>query len=350
MRAATTAGSEVYIILKCRTKRRSNLGGKVRVAQEPLLTGFGPAMSAMEVARDADLTGRVAVVTGGSSGLGLETVRALISSGASVHVPALDPVAARAALSGIDKVDVWPIDLADEASVKAFANTFLDRQGRIDILVLNAGIMAQPLFRDTRGHEGHFSINFLGHYQLTALLWPALLAARRSRVVVLSSRGHQISDVNFEDIDFVRRPYDKWLAYAQSKTANALFAVALDRRGQASGVRAFSVHPGMIVTPGIRHLAQAEFEAVGALELDGTPVIDPAADKKTPEQGAATAVWCATSPALNSLGGVYCENCDIASVETERPYGVRPYAIDPEKAERLWQIGAILTNLDIAIA
>jgi NAD(P)-dependent dehydrogenase (short-subunit alcohol dehydrogenase family) len=142
----------------------------------------------MEVARDADLTGRVAVVTGGSSGLGLETVRALISSGASVHVPALDPVAARAALSGIDKVDVWPIDLADEASVKAFANTFLDRQGRIDILVLNAGIMAQPLFRDTRGHEGHFSINFLGHYQLTALLWPAFLAARRSRVVVLSSR------------------------------------------------------------------------------------------------------------------------------------------------------------------
>ncbi|TAV40614.1 SDR family NAD(P)-dependent oxidoreductase [Rhizobium leguminosarum] len=322
----------------------------MRVVQEPLLTGFGPAMSAMEVARDADLTGRVAVVTGGSSGLGLETVRALISSGASVHVPALDPVAARAALSGIDKVDVWPIDLADEASVKAFANTFLDRQGRIDILVLNAGIMAQPLFRDTRGHEGHFSINFLGHYQLTALLWPALLAARTSRVVVLSSRGHQISDVNFEDIDFVRRPYDKWLAYAQSKTANALFAVALDRRGQASGVRAFSVHPGMIVTPGIRHLAQAEFEAVGALEPDGTPVIDPAADKKTPEQGAATAVWCATSPALNSLGGVYCENCDIASVETERPYGVRPYAIDPEKAERLWQIGAILTNLDIAIA
>ncbi|WP_426240134.1 SDR family NAD(P)-dependent oxidoreductase [Pararhizobium sp. DWP1-1-3] len=306
-------------------------------------------MSAMEVVRDADLTGRVAVVTGGSSGLGLEAVRALASSGARVHVPALDPVAARAALSGTDNVDVWSLDLADEASVKVFANAFLDRWGRIDILVLNAGIMAQPLFRDTRGHEGHFAINFLGHYQLTALLWPALVAARTSRVVILSSRGHQISDVDFEDIDFVRRPYDKWMAYGQSKTANALYAVALDRRGRANGVRAFSVHPGMIVTPGIRHLSRSEFDAVGALEPDGSPVINPAADKKTPGQGAATTVWCATSPLLNSLGGVYCENCDIASVETESPFGVRPYAIDPERAERLWRRSAMITDLDIEI-
>ncbi|MFW2231634.1 SDR family NAD(P)-dependent oxidoreductase [Rhizobium leguminosarum] len=321
----------------------------MQVVQEPLLTGFGSAVSAMEVVRDADLTGRVAVVTGGSSGLGLETVRALASSGARVHVPALDPVAARAALSGIDRVDVWPLDLADEASVKAFADAFLDRQGRLDILVLNAGIMAQPLFRDPRGREGHFSTNFLGHYQLTALLWPALVAAGTSRVVVMSSRGHQISDVDFEDIDFVRRPYDKWMAYGQSKTANALFAVALDRRGRANGVRAFSVHPGMIVTSGVRHLSRSEFDAVGALEPDGTPVINPAGDKKTPEQGAATTVWCATSPALNSLGGVYCENCDIASVETERPVGVRPYAIDPERAECLWRTSAMLTGLDIAV-
>ncbi|MBY3038754.1 SDR family NAD(P)-dependent oxidoreductase [Rhizobium laguerreae] len=321
----------------------------MQVVQEPLLTGFGPAMSAMEVVRDADLTGRVAVVTGGSSGLGLETVRALASSGARVHVPALDPVAARAALSGINKVDVWPLDLADEASVKAFANAFLDRQGRLDILVLNAGIMAQPLFRDPHGREGHFSTNFLGHYQLTALLWQALVAARTSRVVVMSSRGHQISDVDFEDIDFVRRPYDKWMAYGQSKTANALFAVALDRRGRANGVRAFAVHPGMIVTSGVRHLSRSEFDAVGALEPDGTPVINPAGDKKTPEQGAATTVWCATSPALNSLGGVYCENCDIASVETERPVGVRPYAIDPKRGECLWRTSAVLTGLDIAV-
>ncbi|WP_307233420.1 SDR family NAD(P)-dependent oxidoreductase [Pararhizobium capsulatum] len=306
-------------------------------------------MLAMEVARDVDLTGRIAVVTGGSSGLGLETVRALASSGASVHVPALDPVAARTALSGIENVDVCALDLAEEASGKAFAHAFLDGHGRIDILVLNAGIMAQPLFRDTRGHEGHFSINFLGHYQLTMLLWPALVAAGTSRVIVMSSRAHQMSDVDFEDIDFDRRPYNKWIAYAQSKTANALFAVALDRRGQANGIRAFSVHPGMIVTPGIRHLSRAEFDAVGALEPDGSPVIDPAADKKTPGQGAATTVWCATSPLLNSLGGVYCENCDIASVETESPFGVRPYAIDPARAERLWRRTAMMTGLDIEI-
>jgi NAD(P)-dependent dehydrogenase (short-subunit alcohol dehydrogenase family) len=306
-------------------------------------------MSAMEVVRDVDLTGLVAVVTGGSSGIGLETVRALASSGASVHVPSLDHISARTALSGIDNVDVWSLDLADEASGKAFAHAFLDRWKRIDILVLNAGIMAQPLFRDTRGHEGHFSINFLGHYQLTALLWPALLAARASRVVVMSSRGHQISDVDFEDIDFVRRPYDKWMAYGRSKTANALYAVALDRRGRADGVRAYSVHPGMIVTPGIRHLSRSEFDAVGALEPDGSPVINPAADKKTPGQGAATTVWCATYPLLKSLGGVYCENCDIASVETESSFGVRPYAIDPERAERLWRWSAMSTGLDIEI-
>jgi NAD(P)-dependent dehydrogenase (short-subunit alcohol dehydrogenase family) len=296
-----------------------------------------------------DLTGRVALVTGGSSGLGLETARALGMSGAIVHVTAPDPLDARAALNGIDGIAVWPLDLADQASVEAFARAFLEHQPRLDILVLNAGIMAQPLFRDKRGREGHFSINYLGHYELTALLWPALLAAGKSRVVILSSRGHQMSDVDLEDIDFARRPYDKWMAYGQSKTANTLFAVSLDRRGRGYGVRAFSVRPGMIVTPGIRHLSRSEFDAVGALEADGTPVIDPTMDKKTPQQGAATTVWCATSPAPSSLGGVYCENCDIASVQTDNLFGVRPYAIDPERAESLWQMSAALTGLDIVI-
>lgn len=207
--------------------------------------------------------------------------------------------------------------------------------------------MARPLFRDGDGREGHFSINYLGHFRLAALLWPALIAATKSRVVVLSSRAHQICDVDLEDVDFVRRHYDKWMAYGQSKTANALFAVALDARGRRDGVSAFSVHPGMIMTPGIRHLSRAEFDAVDAVAPDGSPVIDPARDMKTVEQGAATTVWAATAPVLDSIGGVYCENCDVASIESRQAFGVRPYAIDPERADRLWRASVDLTGLDV---
>jgi NAD(P)-dependent dehydrogenase (short-subunit alcohol dehydrogenase family) len=315
--------------------------------QAPLHTPFGPAVIAAEVTRGVNLTGQLALVTGGSSGLGLETVKALAKCGASICVPALDPVAARAALKGIDGAEVWPLDLLDPVSIKAFAATFLERHSRLDLLVLNAGVMARALFRDGDGHEGHFSINYLGHFRLTVLLWPSLLAAAKSRVVVLSSRAHQVCDVDLGDLDFVRRPYDKWMAYGQSKTANALFAVALDARGRGHGVSAFSVHPGMIMTPGIRHLSRPEFDAVGAVASDGSPVIDPARDLKTVEQGAATTVWSATTPVLDSIGGVYCENCDVARIEPSEGFGVRPYAIDPERADRLWHASASLTGLDI---
>ncbi|MER9444453.1 SDR family NAD(P)-dependent oxidoreductase [Mesorhizobium sp. M0340] len=320
----------------------------MRQLQNPLHTAFGPAVTAEEVARGVNLTGQIALVTGGSSGLGLETVRVLAACGASICVPAIDPVAARAALRGIDGVEVSPVDLIDHVSIKAFATAFLERQSRLDLLVLNAGVMARPLFRDSDGHEGHFSINYLGHFRLTALLWPALLAAGKSRVVVLSSRGHQICDIDLDDLDFARRPYDKWMAYAQSKTASALLAVALDMRGRRHGISAFSVHPGMIMTPGIRHLTRSELDAFGAVAPDGSPIIDPARDMKTVEQGAATTVWCATAPVLASVGGVYCENCDVARVESNGGFGVRPYAIDPDGAERLWCASVRLTGLDIA--
>ncbi|PTE12366.1 SDR family NAD(P)-dependent oxidoreductase [Mesorhizobium helmanticense] len=320
----------------------------MREWQTPLYTPFEPTVTAEEAARGVDLTGQVALVTGGSSGLGLETVRVLAASGASISVPATDPIAAHAALKGIGGVEVWPIDLLDHISVKAFAKAFLKRQRRLDLLVLNAGVMARPLFRDEDGREGHFSINYLGHFRLTALLWPALLAVAKSRVVVLSSRAHQMCDLDLDDLDFVRRPYDKWMAYGQSKTANALFAVALDTRGRRHGVSAFSVHPGMIMTPGIRHLTRSEFDAVGAVASDGSPIIDPARDLKTVKQGAATTVWAATAPVLDSIGGVYCENCDVARIEPSEGFGVRPYAIDPEMAERLWRVSARLTGLDIA--
>lgn len=316
--------------------------------QTPLCTPFGPSVTAEEVARGVDLTGQVAVVTGGSSGLGLETVRVLAACGASISVTAIDPIAAHAALMGIGGVEVWPLNLINQISIKTFAADFLERHSRLDLLVLNAGVMARPLFRDGEGREGNFATNFLGHFRLTALLWPALLAAGKSRVVVLSSRAHQLSDVNLDDLDFVRRPYDKWTAYGQSKTANALLAVALDTRGRRHGVSAFSVHPGMIMTPGIRHLTRSEFDAVGAVASDGSPIIDPARDLKTVKQGAATTVWAATAPVLDSIGGVYCENCDVARIEPSEGYGVRPYAIDPEMAERLWRVSARLTGLDIA--
>ncbi len=317
--------------------------------QHPLDTPFGPFTTAEEVARDIDLSGKTAVVTGGVSNLGRETVRVLAKNGASVIVPARDEMAARQALSGIDRVDILSMDLLDPTSIAVFAERFLAGHNRLDLLILNAGVMATPLFRDDEGNEGQFATNHLGHFRLTAALWPALCAANNARVVVLSSRAHQLGGLDLDDLDFTQRPYDKWLAYGQAKTANALFAVALDARGSQQNVRAFSVHPGSILGPLARHLSREEIDAFGALNDDGTPVVDPARDKKSTAQGAATTVWCATAPELADLGGVYCEDCDVAPILTEDRLGeagVRPFAIDPALAEKLWVHSARLTGVD----
>lgn len=319
----------------------------MNAAQKPLGTPFGPFTTADEVARDIDLSGKVAVITGGVSNLGRETVRVLASKGAHVIVPARDIDSARKALSGIARVDVMRMDLLDPYSVRRFAGEFLDVHNSLDLLILSAGVMATPLFRDAEGHEGQFATNHLGHFRLTTALWPALSTAGRARVVVLSSRGHQIGGFDLGDLDFTRRPYDKWLAYGQAKTANALFAVALDARGREHGVRAFSVHPGSILGPLARHLSREEIDSFGAVHQDGTPVIDPARDMKTPQQGAATTVWCATAPELDGMGGVYCEDCDIAPVEAEGRFGVRPFAIDPAAAEALWSQSVRMTGSDL---
>jgi len=193
--------------------------------------------------------------------------------------------------------------------------------------------MATPLVRDARGFESQLATNHLGHFQLSARLWPALRAANGARVVSLSSRGHARAAVDFDDPHFVRRPYDKWLAYGQSKTANALFAVALDARGEAHRVRAFSVHPGAITSTDLMR-SMSEDERRQAMESATA-----ASGFKNVEQGAATSVWCAISPQLAGMGGVYCEDVDIAeAVPADFPqlHGVRPWAIDPELAERLW--------------
>ncbi|WP_102958183.1 oxidoreductase [Mangrovicella endophytica] len=316
--------------------------------QTPIGSGFGAASTAMEVVSGIDLSGKLAVVTGGASGLGLETTRALVHAGAEVIVPARNPERASTALRELVGATVEHMDLADPHSVAAFAGRVVSVGRPVSILVSSAGIMATPETRDADGHEAQFATNHLGHFRLTLGLWPALVAARGARVVSVSSRGHQIAGVDFEDIDFRVRRYDKWLAYGQSKTANALFAMALDHRGQEHGIRAFSLHPGQILTDLARHLSAEEIASFDALDEAGRPIVDPERGMKMVEQGAATTVWCATSPQLNGMGGVYCEDCDVAVVNEPSVgrKGVSPWACDPDAAESLWQVSAAWTGLD----
>jgi NAD(P)-dependent dehydrogenase (short-subunit alcohol dehydrogenase family) len=315
--------------------------------QHPIHSGFGYRTTAAEVLEGIDLAGRLAVVTGGYSGLGLETTRALTGAGATVVVPARRPDAATEALAGLDRVEVEELDLGDLHSVHGFAARFLESGRSIDMLINNAAIMACPETRVGPGWEAQFATNHLGHFTLTNLLWPALAADGGARVVALSSRGHKRSGIHFDDIHFEHRPYDKWQAYGQAKSANVLFAVHLDVLGQDAGVRAFAVHPGGILTPLQRHLTREEMVGYGWIAEDGTPKFE----FKTPEQGAATATWAATSPQLIAMGGVYCEDCDIA--EPTNPNspaadqkGVDAHAIDPEIAARLWTVSAQLTGVD----
>ncbi|CAN7761995.1 2,3-dihydro-2,3-dihydroxybenzoate dehydrogenase [compost metagenome] len=319
--------------------------------QSPIGSGFGAASTVEEVIRGIDLTGKCAVVTGGYSGIGLETVKAFRSAGAKVFVPARDLAKATAALAGMPDVVLEPMDLLDPASVDRFAQRVLKATDTVDIVVNNAGVMAPPFSRDTRGYESQFSANHLGHFQLTCRLWPALVRSRHARVVAVSSYGHRRAGIDFHDPNFEHREYDPWIAYGQSKTANALFAVALDSIGKRSGVRAFSVHPGGIVTDLIRHMSKEEIDASNIIDKDGAPIIEPENNKKTPQQGAATSVWCATSPQLDGMGGVYCADCEIAralpSDESTEMHGVRPRATDPVAAGRLWQLSEQLTSVRI---
>ncbi|PZM13707.1 oxidoreductase [Rhizobium tubonense] len=322
--------------------------------QQPLGSGFNAASTAEDVIDGIDLTGKFAIVTGGYSGLGRETARVLRSAGATVIVPARDRERAARALQGID-VEVETMDLLDPASIDAFAERFLATGRPLHMLVNSAGIMACPLARDARGYESQFATNHLGHFQLVSRLWPALLKANGARVVSVSSWGHHYSPVIFDDPNFERRDYDRWAGYGQSKTANILFALALDHRGKSEGVRAFSVHPGSIVGTGLeKHLSTEELRKAGVIDENGKPILDPSRNLKTIPQGAATSVWCATSPQLDGIGGVYCENVDIASLEpldqktgwkigdATRRSGVMSYAVDPDAAERLWRLSETL--------
>lgn len=340
----------------------------IPAAQVPLDSGFGAASTTADVLVGIDLTGKNAVVTGGGSGLGVETVRALRAAGAHVVVPARDTARAGKALAGIDGVELAELDLADPASIEAFAQRFLAAGRPLHLLVNSAGIMAAPLSRDARGYESHFATNHLGHHQLTLRLWPALAAAGGARVVAVSSWGHRRSGIVWDDLDFEHRDYDPLDAYGQSKTANVLFAVEADRRGREHGIRAFALHPGSIITPLARHSDAADLRAMGVLDERGEPVIDPARNMKTPAQGAATSVWAATSPQLDGLGGLYLENCDVAPVVPDpadpdavarhtqeqarrgsSAHGVVPYALDPAAARRLWTLSCRRTGTALTL-
>jgi NAD(P)-dependent dehydrogenase (short-subunit alcohol dehydrogenase family) len=303
--------------------------------QAPIASDFNGRSTAAEVIRGHDLRGKTVIVTGGSAGIGLETTHVLASAGARVIVPARDPEKARAAVGTLATVE--PMELVDPASVAAFADRFLKTGKPLDLLIDNAGIMATPLTRVARNIESQFATNHVGHFELTVRLWPALKRSEAPRIVSLSSVGHRRAPVDFEDWNFERKPYDRWAAYGQSKSANALFALAANARG----VKSFSVHPGGILTGLGKFMTPEETEALVARARNMM---------KTVEQGAATTVWAAVSHQLDALGGVYCEDCNIAEpvpAETQETRGVRPWAMDPALAERLWALSEKITGLGI---
>jgi len=310
--------------------------------QVPIKTGFSFHAKAAEVMAGIDLSGKTAVVTGAYSGLGLEAARALSSAGASVVAPARDPKRASEALASAGLgAAIVSMDLANLASVAEAAAEIGDTHDKVDILINNAGIMACPESRTAAGWEMQFAVNHIGHHIFTRELMPYLLNANGARVVTTSSVAHKRSRIRFDDIHFVKEPYDKWLAYAQSKTANALFALELNRRRAGDGIKSFSVHPGAVMTQIQRHLQKGELAAMGWVDEHGELTPDAKKFIKTPEEGAATLLWAATSPLLENRGGEYCENCDIAAMSegsAPRWSGVAAWAVDDDDANRLWEM------------
>lgn len=308
--------------------------------QKPIGSGFGAKSSASEIMEGVDLAGKTAIVTGGYSGIGLETTRALAAAGAEIIVPVRNKEKAEANLADIGaKVETRQMDLGDLASVQNCAAEIAGNHDKIHLLINNAGIMACPETRLGADWEAQFATNHIGHFVFTNELAPYLKNADGARVVCLSSTAHRRSPIRWNDIHFHKTPYEKWDAYGQSKTANALFARELNRRMKGDGVNAFSVHPGGIMTPLQRHLETEEMIALGWLDEIGEMPPAVKAMFKTPEQGCSTTLWCATSAALDNYGGEYCEDCDIAqlaSAESARYFHVDPWAADDEAATRLW--------------
>lgn len=316
--------------------------------QHPLGTGITAAATADDLLAGIDLTGTNAVVTGGHRGIGREVTRALAAAGARVTVGARDPDQAELWPTSTVPVEVRRLDLLDPASIDHFAAEWLDGDRALHMLINSAGLPGPPeLVHDARGYEVQFATNHLGHFQLTLALWPALRAANGARVVNVSSGAQRFGRIDWDDPHFSHREYDAHVAYAQSKLANVLHAVELDRRGAEHGIRGYAVHPGVVVGTALNGSSgENALRAMGLVDDSGAPIIDPEHGKKTPQQGASTIVFAAASPWLADIGGVYLKDNDISPLDdeprpmsaVEPPAEIMSHAIDPASARRLWTL------------
>jgi NAD(P)-dependent dehydrogenase (short-subunit alcohol dehydrogenase family) len=305
---------------------------------------FGATSTTDEVLEDVNLKGKRVLVTGVSAGLGVETARSLVARGAEVVGAARDLTKAKAATSGVraaakngGKFELVELDLASLASVRVCANALVDAGKSFDLVIANAGIMACPYGKTVDGFETQFGTNHLGHFVLVNRIAP--LMQRGSRLVNLSSAGHRYSDVDLNDPNFERTPYDPWSAYGRSKTANILFAVEFDLRHKADGVRATAVHPGGIQTELSRHIGDEGIkQLIERVNAATRAAGEPDFKFKTIPQGAATSVWAGAVGAADEVGGRYCEDCHVAEIEPDatKRAGVKPYALNPETAKALW--------------
>lgn len=322
--------------------------------QKPIGSGFNAQSTAKEVIKGIDLTGKNVILTGGNTGIGLETAKVMAEAGAQVIVIARNFEKAKKNLDGIANVQLEKMDLADPASIDAFSQNFIASGKPLHFLINNAGIMWVPLRKDSRGFESQLATNHLGHFQLTARLWSALKKANGAKVINLSSFGHHYSGFNFDDPNFEHREYETLQGYGQSKTATNLFSMELDNRAKEFGVRAFSVHPGSVGGTDLAREASLElFKKMGILDDNGIIRPEVAAMLKTVPQGAATTVWCATSPKLNNLGGVYCEDVEVAELDlsdgTTSSKGVMPWSLDEASAKKLWTLSESMTNVQFQV-
>ena len=322
------------------------------VNQKPINSGFNSKTESSEVLNGLNLQDKVIVVTGGYSGIGLETTRGLALAGADVIIPAKRIDVAANNLDGIvTKENIYQMDLGDLNSVKSFTDKFKNKYSQLNILINNAGIMACPETRIGNNWESQFAINHIGHFLLTNELMDMMIDIEGARFVSLSSSAHALTGILWNDIHFQNTPYDKWMAYGQSKTASSLIAIEFNNRMRDKGVEGYAVHPGGIITPLQRHLEKDEMVALGWMDEDGSPSELAKNFFKSPSQGASTALWCATSPDLNGLGGVFCEDCNIAKRKSEidesmqRYFGVADWAVDSEEALKLWETTESLLEL-----